>query len=79
MAIFYYLFWLVVFGLGLGVFISVFILLPLFIYAIPYCFWVGGQNCAGRQLDKKKEKFLSTIKNASRLYKCWLTGRKPTL
>ena len=79
LAIVYYLFWLLVFGLGLGAFISVFILFPLFIYSIPYCFWIGSQNCIGKQLDKKKEKFFSTIKHSTQLYKCWLTGRKPTL
>lgn len=68
-----------IFALCAGVVVSILIFVPLGIYAIPYCLWVGNENGAGRQLDKKKEKFTQTIKNATKLYSAWIHKRKPTL
>jgi len=67
-----------VFILCLGFILSVIIVVPLFLYSIPYCLWVGFQNTAGRHLDKKKEGFWRGTRNATRLYKSWITRREPT-
>jgi hypothetical protein len=64
-------------GAIIGVVFAVLILFPLTLYTIPYSLWIGSQNCIGKHLDKKKEKFFRTVRNATRLYKAKLTGREP--
>jgi len=53
MIIFWVMLKVLVFALCLGAGLAVLIFVPLTIYAIPYCLWVGGQNCIGKQKDKK--------------------------
>ncbi len=78
MVIFIVMLKVLVFALCFGAAVSVLILVPLMIYSIPYALWVGKENCVGRQKDKKDEKFFSTVKNATKLYKAWITRQKPT-
>lgn len=73
------MFKLAVFALCVGVVIALLTLVPLFIYAIPYHLWVGFQNNKGQQLDKKKESFFRSTKNATKLYKTWFLRQEPTL
>lgn len=67
-----------VFALCLGAIVSVLVFVPLTLYVIPYCLWVGSQNTRGKQLDKKKESVFRSTKNATKLYKAWITRREPT-
>ena len=67
-----------IFALCLGVVIAVLIYIPLFLYALPYSFWVGSQLTVGKHKDKEKEGFIRTIKNATTLYRCWITKKEPT-
>lgn len=67
-----------VFAICAGAVISVLVLVPLFIYGIPYILWVGNENTKGKQLDKKKEGFWRTVKNATHLYGCWIRRKKPS-
>jgi hypothetical protein len=69
----------IVFALCLGAIISVIVLVPMFLYTIPYTLWVGRENTMGRQKDKQKEKIFSAAKNATKLYKSWITRQKPTI
>lgn len=78
MIIFIVMLKVLIFALCLGAALAVLIFVPLFIYGIPYCLWVGHENCVGRQKDKKGESFFSTVKNATKLYKAWITRQKPT-
>lgn len=79
MIFFTFMFKVLVFGLCLGAAVSVLVFVPLFIYTIPYALWVGRENTMGRQKDKKKEKIFSAAKNATKLYKSWITRQKPTI
>lgn len=68
-----------IFALCAGAVIAVVILVPTFLYTIPYTLWIGHENTMGRQKDKDKEKLFRAAKNATRLYKAWITRREPTL
>jgi len=72
------LFYIVLFALGAGVVISVVIFVPLTIYVIPYCLWVGNQFTIGKHHDKKKESLFKTAKHATILYKSWISRKEPT-
>lgn len=67
-----------IFALCVGVVVSLVILLPLFLYSIPYDLWIGFQNNKGKQLDKKKEGVFRSAKNATKLYKAWILRQEPT-
>ena len=69
---------LIVFALCAGAVISFLVFVPLMIYAIPYAWWLGGQHCAGRHKDKKKESIFRSARNATILYKSWITRKEPT-
>jgi hypothetical protein len=77
MIIFWVMLKVLVFALCLGAGLAVLIFVPLTIYAIPYCLWVGGQNCIGKQKDKKNEGLRRTVRNATILYKAKLSGQEP--
>lgn len=66
-----------VFALCAGVALAAIIFVPLMIYAIPYCLWIGFQNNKGKHKDKKEESFKGTIRNATKLYAAKLSGREP--
>jgi len=68
-----------IFALCAGAAISVLVYVPLMVYTIPYALWVGHQNTMGRQKDKDKENIFRAARNATKLYKAWITGQKPIL
>lgn len=72
-------FTVLVWALGLGFAIAIVIFVPLFIYVIPYSLWVGNEQTMGRQKDKKKEPFMRSVRNATKLYGAWIHHRKPSL
>lgn len=78
LGIVWFLLGLVFFTLIAGVVISVAIFVPLFIYTIPYIWWVGGQHEIGKHLDKKKEGVWKTARHATILYKSWITRTRPS-
>ncbi|EPR07761.1 hypothetical protein [Ruminiclostridium papyrosolvens] len=67
-----------VFALCAGAIVSVVILIPTFLYTIPYTLWVGRENTMGRHKDKSKESIFRAARNATKLYKSWITRQKPT-
>jgi hypothetical protein len=69
---------LFVFAVCASVVLAVLIYVPLAIYAIPYCLWVGFQNNVGKHKDKKDEKLSRTVRNATILYKSWILRKEPT-
>lgn len=73
-----FMFYVLIFSLCAGVVVSVLWFVPMSIYVLPYCLWVGSQQCAGRHLDKKNETIRKTARNATKLYKAWLLRREPT-
>lgn len=67
-----------VFALCAGVVVSVLVFVPLTLYTIPYALWVGAQNTRGKHKDKKKESVFRAARNATKLYKAWITRSEPT-
>lgn len=67
------------FAVALGLIVAVPLFIILTVYQIPYALWIGSQNVKGEQLDKKTEPLQSSLKNATKLYKCWIFGKSPTL
>ncbi|CAH8721350.1 hypothetical protein [Paenibacillus melissococcoides] len=69
---------LLVFAICAGAVISILIFVPLTIYVIPYCLWVGNEQTMGRHQDKKKEGIRKTVKHATILYRSWIRREKPS-
>ncbi|MBU5312218.1 hypothetical protein KQI38_09280 [Tissierella carlieri] len=69
---------IIIFALCAGVVISILVFVPLTLYVIPYCLWIGHQQTMGKHKDKKKEGAFKTVKHATILYKSWITRKKPT-
>ena len=72
-------------GATIGLAFAIFILLPLFLYTIPYTYWLAGQKSVGKHLDlyngmvRKDSLFqLHNVKNATKLYAAWIRRREPT-
>ena len=78
MIIFTVMIYIIVFALCAGAVISVLIFVPTVIYNTPYWFWLSGQNSRGKLKDLKNESLFKSFRNATRLYKAWITGQKPT-
>lgn len=78
MVIFWVMIKVLIAALCIGAAIAVIVFVPLTIYTIPYALWVGFENNVGRQTDKKKESVFRSARNATRLYKAWITRQKPT-
>lgn len=60
-----------------AVVICVAIFIPLYLFIIPYSFWLANQQQCGRHKDKVKNGFFIIVKNAFKLYKSWLTHKEP--
>lgn len=58
--------------------IAVLVFVPACIYTIPYALWMGSENTKGKQLDKKNAPFWTSVKNATKLYKAWITRQEPS-
>ena len=69
---------LIVFALCAGAVISFLTFVVLTVYVFPYLMWVGSQNYIGKHKDKKKESVFRSTKNATILYKSWITRKEPT-
>lgn len=69
-----------VFVLCAGAVISILVVVPTFLYTIPYTLWVGFEQTKGRHKDKlqKGDNFFHVAKDATKLYKAWITKREPT-
>lgn len=78
MVFFTAVFYVLIGALGIALAIGLVFGVVSFIYAIPYCLWVGTQNTIGLQKDKKNEKFSATLKHATQLYGAWIKHKKPT-
>jgi fatty acid desaturase len=69
---------ILIFALCAGAVISFVIFVPLFIYIIPYYWWIACQHSIGKHKDKDGEKLLRSVRNATILYKSWITKKEPT-
>lgn len=67
--------YLLAFGIALCVLVGILtliILLPLFIYQIPYDFWCGYINASDKYPKTKNRGILHSTINATKLYKHWI-------
>lgn len=63
------------FAFCIGAILSFIILVPLFIYTIPYSWWAGGKEFL--YPETKEKNFFHVVRNATRLYKAWITHTEP--
>lgn len=67
-------------SLILGIVISFLYFVPLTLYSIPYILWLGSQNTKGMyQNISVQESTWNNVKNATKVYLSFITGRKPQL
>lgn len=67
-------------SLMLGAIVSFLYWIPLTVYLIPYTLWLGFQNTKGMYEDiSVQESMLHNVKNATKVYFSFITGRKPLL
>jgi threonine/homoserine/homoserine lactone efflux protein len=69
---------ILIFALCAGAAIAVLIYVPPAIYCIPYFLWLGFQMNKGKHKELKNETFFKSVRNATRLYISWISGRAPT-
>lgn len=62
----------------LGVGLAAIVFVPILLYVIPYYFWLANQQSRGRLKGREKHSLVKHLKYATKLYACWLTGKKPT-
>ena len=77
MAFFATTFHVLIFALAIGFSVSIIVFVPLTIYIIPFCLWVGFQNNKGRYKELKKGNAFRMACNASTLYKSWIFHKAP--
>ena len=78
MAFFTTAFTVLIAGLGIGFAVSLVIFVPLSVYIIPYCLWVGFQNNKGQYSALKGGNCFHMARNATRLYAAWISHRAPS-
>lgn len=64
-------------SLAAGFIVSFLVFVPLSIYIIPYCLWLGFQNNKGHYRHLKHSNFFHYVRNATRLYGSWLCRKAP--
>lgn len=67
--------YLLAFGIALCVLVAaltLIILLPLFVYQIPYHFWCGYINASDKYPETQNQGILHGTINATKLYKHWI-------
>lgn len=77
MAFFSIVFYVSVAAVAIGIAISIIIYIPLAIYIVPYCLWVGNQNTKGKYLNLRNGSCFRMAHNATILYKSWILHKAP--
>lgn len=77
MAFFTTVFHVLMFALAAGFAVSIIVFVPLTIYIIPFCFWVGFQNNKGKYRNLKEGSCFQMAQNATALYKSWILHKAP--
>lgn len=71
-------FHILIIAIAVGILFAVVVFVPLSIYVIPYCLWVGTQNTKGKYLELRKDNVFRMAGNATKLYKSWITHKAPS-
>lgn len=69
----------IIFALCVGAGVAVAIFVPLTIYVTPFCLWLGFKQQNGRYKAVKLNKVTITARNATRVYKSWVSKKPPVL
>lgn len=77
MTFFSTVFYILVIALTVGIAFSILVYVPLFLYIIPYCLWVGFQNTKGQYRNLKEENCFRMAKHATSLYTSWIFHKAP--
>lgn len=77
MAFFTTAFYILFFALAVGFSVSIIVFVPLTIFIIPFCLWVGFQNNKGQYKELKTGNVFHMAMNASILYKSWIFHKTP--
>ena len=67
-----YCLYVIVFGIALGVVISVIVVIPQFLYQLPYLVWAGYTDASSVYPATKNCGFFQDTINATKLYKHWI-------
>lgn len=70
-------YYILIFSLAIGFLFSIVIFVPIAIYIIPFCLWVGHQNCIGKYRELREGGVFRTIRHATALYISWILHRTP--
>lgn len=71
------MFRILVFALAMGFLVSIITFVPLTVYIIPFCLWVGFQNNKGQHKELKGGSVFHMARNASILYRSWIFHKTP--
>lgn len=71
------MFRILVFALAMGFLVSIIVFVPLTVYIIPFCLWVGFQNNKGQHKELKEGSVFRMARNASILYRSWIFHKAP--
>lgn len=77
MVFFSIVFHVLIAAVATGIAVSVVIFVPLAIYIIPYCLWVGAQNTKGKYRELRNGNCFRMARNATILYKSWFSHKAP--
>ena len=77
MTFFAAVFHVIIVSLAVGVAVSIVVFVPLTIYIIPFCLWVGFQNNKGKYQNLKEGSCFRMARNATSLYKSWIFHKAP--
>lgn len=64
-------------AIAIGIAVSIIVFVPLTIYIIPYCLWVGVQNNKGNYLNLQDRSCFRMARNATSLYRSWISHTAP--
>lgn len=70
-------FYILVLALTVGIAFSIVVFVPLTIYIIPFCLWVGFQNNKGNYRNLGQGSCFQMARNATSLYKSWILHKAP--
>lgn len=79
LTVLFYILLFVLACVGLGVVIGLVLLIPQFLFAIPYIWWMDDQQKAGRYKNINTDSLFKNTANAARTYKAWLKRTPPVL
>lgn len=70
--------WPLYLGAGLGILFGL-LLIPFFVYCIPYQIWLGAKMDKGLYLNKKDTHLFIDIVDATKVYISWITRKEPNI